>query len=144
MGLDMYLSAKKYLWQASDEDQQLSKEIQEKVNVRRRVKEISIDAMYWRKANQIHNWFVENVQDGMDECKSHGVSREDLENLLAACNAALQKKDSEILPPTGGFFFGSTEIDEQYWNEIKDTADEIQSLLMELDNSWEFEYCASW
>ena len=23
---------------------------------------------YWRKQNAIHNWFVENVQDGIDDC----------------------------------------------------------------------------
>ena len=24
---------------------------------------------YWRKANAIHSWFVENCQDGVDECQ---------------------------------------------------------------------------
>ena len=78
MGLDMYLSAKKYLWSFNDADTQVAKEIQEKINVNRRVKEVVIEAAYWRKANQIHNWFVENIQDGMDECKPHYVSREQL------------------------------------------------------------------
>ena len=35
---------------------------------------------YWRKANQIHNWFVENVQDGEDDCCYHNeVTKEYLE-----------------------------------------------------------------
>jgi hypothetical protein len=144
MGLDMYLSAKKYLWKFDDADVQVSKEIQDKLNLRRRVKEVSIEAMYWRKANQIHSWFVENVQDGIDECKPHHVSREELEELLRTCRAALHHKDSRILPPQEGFFFGSTEVDNDYWDDIKRTAAEIETLLAELDDSWEFEYCASW
>ena len=144
MGLDMYLSAKKYLWSFDDGDTQVAKEIQEKINVQRRVKEVSIEAMYWRKANQIHGWFVDNVQDGIDECKPHHVTRGELEKLLQTCRAALQHKDSDMLPPQEGFFFGGTEVNDDYWNDIRRTADEIETLLAELDDTWEFEYCASW
>ena len=45
---------------------------------------------YWRKANEIHNWFVENVQDGEDDCDYHReVTKEDLEELLDICNKVL-------------------------------------------------------
>ena len=45
---------------------------------------------YWRKANEIHNWFVENVQDGEDDCRYHReVTREVLEELLDICNKVL-------------------------------------------------------
>lgn len=45
---------------------------------------------YWRKANQIHNWFVENVQDGVDDCSYHNeVTEEDLLDLLNICNRVL-------------------------------------------------------
>ena len=37
---------------------------------------------YWRKANAVHNWFVDNVQDGNDGCKHYWVSKEDLQKLL--------------------------------------------------------------
>lgn len=40
---------------------------------------------YWRKANHIHNWFVENVQDGIDECQPTEVTAEQLEDLLDIC-----------------------------------------------------------
>ena len=39
----------------------------------------------WRKANQIHNWFVENVQNGKDDCGTYEVSKEQLETLLDIC-----------------------------------------------------------
>nr|DAZ81368.1 MAG TPA: hypothetical protein [Caudoviricetes sp.] len=39
----------------------------------------------WRKANQIHNWFVENVQDGKDDCGCYEVTKGQLEELLDTC-----------------------------------------------------------
>ena len=46
---------------------------------------------YWRKANQIHNWFVENIQDGEDDCDYHReVTKEDLEELLDVCKRVLE------------------------------------------------------
>lgn len=43
----------------------------------------------WRKANQIHNWFVGNVQNGVDDCDAHEVSKEQLEDLLEICTNVL-------------------------------------------------------
>lgn len=45
---------------------------------------------YWRRANQIHNWFVTNVQDGEDDCDyHHECTKEILENLLDTCKTVL-------------------------------------------------------
>lgn len=43
------------------------------------------EVAYWRKANAIHAWFVDNVQDGIDECEESPVSREKLNELLSLC-----------------------------------------------------------
>ena len=40
---------------------------------------------YWRKANAIHKWFVDNVQDENDDCGRYEVSKEQLEELLETC-----------------------------------------------------------
>lgn len=41
---------------------------------------------YWRKANHIHLWFVNNVQDGIDDCcYHHEVTKELLEELRDTC-----------------------------------------------------------
>lgn len=46
---------------------------------------------YWRKANQIHNWFVENVQDGEDDCCYHKeCTKEILEKLYNTCKTVLE------------------------------------------------------
>ena len=44
---------------------------------------------YWRKANHIHNWFVENIQGGNDDCGKYEVTKEQLEELLKVCKTVL-------------------------------------------------------
>ena len=86
MGLDMYLHAKKYVekldWnklQSNDELTMNSPEVvfpqwnnlvemtgMKDVAVDIYGAQIEVTCAYWRKANQIHKWFVENVQCGED------------------------------------------------------------------------------
>ena len=48
--------------------------------------ELGIEVGYWRKANMIHDWFVNHVQDGIDDCGYHNeVTKEILEELLDTC-----------------------------------------------------------
>ena len=54
-------------------------------------KMIMQEAAYWRKANAIHQWFVDNVQNGIDDCGYHReVTEDDLENLLDICKTVLK------------------------------------------------------
>lgn len=47
---------------------------------------------YWRKANHIHDYFVKNVQDGMDDCSyHHEVTKEFLEELRDICIKVLNE-----------------------------------------------------
>ena len=49
----------------------------------------------------------------------------------------------ELLPTTSGFFFGSTEYDEYYFEELERTEKELTELLR--DKTWDYlEYQASW
>jgi len=155
MGLDMYLSAKRYLW--SDEDKDVSKQVGEIIGVdgdpEKRfngaslvVKEISLEAMYWRKANAIHGWFVENVQDDEDDCKEYEVEREQLEALRDLCKDILENPDAERdedLEPTEGFFFGGNEKDEWYYQYLKNTVEGLDRVLA-LPHEYSFTYQASW
>lgn len=49
----------------------------------------------------------------------------------------------ELLPVAEGFFFGSTDYDQYYLEDIKDTAKMIKELL-ETDPNGEFYYSSSW
>lgn len=105
-------------------------------------------AAYWRKANQIHRWFVENVQNGEDDCKSYYVEREQLQQLVDLCKEVLEtpEKGPELLPTGAGFFFGGTEYDQYYLGGLKDTVEMLEPLIKEAEEKiyFEFSYQASW
>ena len=89
MGLDMYLTKKTYVkqWDFKKPEEQFEVVVKKggvtypNINPKK-VTYVEEEVMYWRKANHIHNWFVENVQAGVDECQTSYVSRLDLEELL--------------------------------------------------------------
>jgi hypothetical protein len=108
---------------------------------------------YWRKANQIHNWFVENIQDGIDDCTYHReVTEEDLEELLDVCKRVYnsiavgeQIIAKELLPTRQGFFFGDIDYDEYYVQDIEHTIDIITEVLETTDFETQMiYYCSSW
>lgn len=47
------------------------------------------ELMYWRKANQIHNWFVQNCQGGVDDCGRYAITVNDLKTLKELCEKIL-------------------------------------------------------
>ena len=150
MGLDMYLRAKRYLRSYDDEDLSTIKAIAD-LNIKGTVgmepKEVSFSAMYWRKANHIHAWFVDNVQDGEDDCQPYDVSIEQLRELLALCKQALEDKGSapDLLPRCSGFFFGSDEYDKWYYESLQETVDRLgQILSADGADHLDFEYQSSW
>lgn len=152
MGLDMYLTAKQYIggWDHSSESERKVYDQLEKifgVNPDAHSPHFNVEACvgYWRKANQVHAWFVRNCQDGKDECQDAYVSREKLNELLGVCEKVLagKIKPKDGLPTEGGFFFGSTEYDEYYKKDLKDTIEIIKGALA-MSKDWEFHYRASW
>jgi len=56
----------------------------------KKVSHVIEEAGYWRKANHIHNWFVQNVQEGDDNCGLYYVSQENMEELLGLVNEVLE------------------------------------------------------
>lgn len=84
-------------------------------------------AAYWRKANQVHAWFVEECGGGIDECQNIEVSAAKLGELVLLCRKALRDKEP-LLEPRAGFFFGTTEIDESYWADLEDTVSQLAPL----------------
>ncbi len=132
----------------------------------------------WRKANQIHNWFVKNVQSGIDNCGTYEVSKDKLEELLLLCKTVVDNSkliegqvkngqtyvDGEwvdnyedgqviennviarkLLPTASGFFFGSTEYDQWYLEDIKHTVAVLEDCLKNTDFEHEVVmYSSSW
>jgi hypothetical protein len=87
---------------------------------------------YWRKSNQIHNWFVETIHNGVDEpCFTQVVTKENLNDLYNLCLHVLKKQEdpNDILPTKPGCFFGRISYDDFYYREIYETKSLLEYLL---------------
>jgi hypothetical protein len=150
MGLDMYLDKRTYVkqWDHIDETKQYKVEVTfggEPTNIDpKKVKYIIEEAGYWRKANAIHKWFVDNCQDGVDDCRDAYVGFNDLQALLDLCRIVIidKSKAEQLLPSTSGFFFGNTEYDEWYYNDIQNTIEILEKALESKEG--DYYYSSSW
>lgn len=173
MGLDMMLYKNTYIGNHYKEPEKQVKVVAEGIK-QERVSDIVERVGYWRKANQIHNWFVKNVQDGEDNCNDYDVSTEQLQELIDTCKQVLAStklinakikngshnvngkmednmidgkklEDSSVaeklLPTAGGFFFGGTDYDEYYWQDLEETIKMLEPLIVE---GGDFSYRSSW
>lgn len=161
MGLDMYLTKKTYVknWKHNEKDgvpewdvsvKWYGKDVEMK-----NVMYIEQEVLYWRKANAIHGWFVDNVQGGHDNCDHYYVPIEKIEEILAICNQILSNVElkegkivdpsicEELLPTKSGFFFGSQHFDKWYYETIKKTRDTLTEELKG-DIICEYYYQSSW
>jgi hypothetical protein len=149
MGLDMYLDKRTYVqyWEHNGDENyevEVTKGGEPTKIDPKKVKYIIEEAGYWRKANQIHQWFVENVQDGVDNCSDYYVGSDKLEELLDLCKK-VQADNSlaeELLPTASGFFFGGTQYDEWYYKDIDNTIQILEEALA--DKGGDFYYSSSW
>lgn len=87
------------------------------------------EVSYWRKFNALHNWFVTHVQIGVDNCEIYEVTKDHINDLLDTLFLVIEEKDPSDFMPTEGFFFGSNEVDEYYWEQVENTRDKMYRLL---------------
>jgi len=174
MGLDMYLNRRKYIgnkWKKPEEQATIIAKDVDQAKVSEVVEEVG----YWRKANAIHKWFVDHVQNGNDDCKEYHVTNEQIKELLDAvttvlvtaklvkgkvCNGYTFKDGKEIpmledgmviqdpivaqtvLPTTKGFFFGGTDYDEYYVEDLKETKKILEDAVK--NETADYYYQSSW
>ena len=123
MGLDMYLYRQKKLRENDDAYNELAKKTSKQI-------------MYWRKANQIRSWIINNTSYEDDwNCEVVELSKETLEKLVSDCEIVLNNHDKakELFPVSIKFFFGSISYDEHYYKQLKYTMQEIKKILEETD-----------
>lgn len=145
-----------------------------------RISVVEEEVMYWRKANHIHGWFVDNVQGDKDDCGTYRIIEEKIRRLLSHCetvigasklvdgqvidsytfddngNKVFQRKPGQViedptaaklfLPTKAGFFFGCTEYDEDYLDEVIRTRDWAALMLTDIEAGvpGEIYYSSSW
>lgn len=171
MGLDMYFNARRFVWRKFDKndedrpDDVLANAVDEALGLGEDfpVTRIEVEVGYLRKANAIHGWLVDTFADGKDDCEPLFLEMEDFDKLKALIDPILELesagKNSEAislaektLPPTDGFFFGSDEVDQWYFDALKEMSKIIEKYrtLVERSNAdghnewWDFIYQASW
>lgn len=156
MGLDMYLNKKTYVqqWSHQQPDEKFHVTVKRGDKVYKgikpsRVTHIVEQVGYWRKANHIHQWFVTNCQDGEDNCSEYYVPASKLKELMEVCREVLSarstEKSEELLPTQSGFFFGSTDYDQYYYEDVAETFNMLGLLMAEDPNGeGDYYYQSSW
>ena len=157
MGLDMYLSRKTYVqnWEHTKPEDRIS------IDLSGNTKGIDPDKIsyiiesvgYWRKANAIHGWIVDQCAGGEDRCQEIYMPKSKLEELHQLCCSILGEESEEALvnaaleklPPAEGFFFGSNEVGNWYKQDLRDTINILGKVLTEPNfGESEIIYQASW
>ena len=168
MGLDMYLTAEVYIGGAYHEIEPKSIGVSKRFKNSNNETPVTFDTYptedidsliyqvgYWRKANQIHRWFVDNVENGIDDNGvPHYVSKEQIEELRELCTELLHSKDQkkalELLPPMKGFFFGATDPEQKgfwewYWEDLEATLLILDKALYFIEKyDADIKYSSSW
>jgi hypothetical protein len=148
MGLDMYLTRDVYVG-ANYAHREVKGNIELSIKGKNipikleAISDITLRAAYWRKANHIHKWFVNNVQDGKDDCKKYFVPVAKLKELIGICKRVIEHPElaPQLLPTQEGFFFGSTDYNEYYYQHCQDTIDQLSRWdLDEDENNYEISY----
>lgn len=104
----------------------------------------------WRKFNALHSWMVTHVQGGVDECEPHIVPKSKIEGLHSILwqvrEAGPGRPDvaREILPTQAGFFFGSIDYDQWYYEDVKRGVDELELAMREQRPDTDLVYRSSW
>ena len=161
MGLDMYLSKRTYVknWDHMSDSQKHNITVKQGDKIREdikpeRISYITEEVGYWRKFNALHNYIVQNCADGVDNCQEIEISKDEMKEILEVLikvhnmkNTLLESGNTEklndLFPTSKGFFFGSTEYDEYYFQDVKDTIELFTELLKEEKTDY-FTYQASW
>lgn len=139
MGLDMYLTRGHYVknWDWMDEDEKWTISVTgpEVIDVSK-VISITEEIYSWHKADVIHNWFVEYVQDGEDNCARY-FSVEQLHELAEKCRKVLEDHllaEEYLLSPRG-----RSPLDEDYVRQLTETAEALADL-----PDGDYYYTSSW
>lgn len=166
MGLDMYLMsvpkisgmeledillANSHLKRLEEEGGELYERVKEHIKSFEEFgnswRSMKTEIFYWRKANHFHHWFVENIQNGIDDMGTYRVDPHHVKELYELCDRLIRKSQSpyDLLPTRPGPFFGSTHYGKFYYLEVERT----RSFLAEILTTFDFEthyllYHANW
>lgn len=107
---------------------------------------------YWRKQSSIHNFFVEQIQNGVDDCGIYEVDLKTLKELYKRVKKVLDTGDDSDLPTVDGFFFNVSDDGEWVRNGLEQTKSFLEDLLGEIVENNDYIYykdtyeagCCNW
>lgn len=97
---------------------------------------------YFRKVNFIYKYFQYKLED--EQCF---IEKEDLLDIIERCEKVLadDTQAEELLPTQCGFFFGSTDYDDYYFDNVADCKKQMEHLLEDFDDNTDIIYVVmSW
>ena len=100
----------------------------------------------FRNVIAVHNWFVENVQEGEDNYREYGVTVEKFEELYNIISEVLEdhEKAAELLPVpstfSSMFFSGGDEYDDQYFHDLNEVRNKLKNAIEWTNHGWYFTY----
>lgn len=107
------------------------------------------EVAYWRKANMIRQWFVDYTDYNVeDDCVYHKITQDDLRELMTTCVDVLAIRDDSFsaaeLPTSSGFFFGDTEYNEYYYDDVASTIKQLVDVFQTTDWDEDDVYYYEW
>lgn len=153
MGLDQYISAHIYVPLKKIEDAIAgTPAIAKRLNTEGHGAVVRVQIAQFRKFNALHGYIKKRV--GEIENLQEVPINDLIDEMYEDCKLILATKDSkdgnadaiQRMPPTEGFFFGSTEVDRWYYNDMKELHDLLSDLIKisEMNDSTAFSYRAWW
>lgn len=118
-----------------------------------RISHITEELMYWRKFNALHDWVINKCANGVDECQKIYIDLDQLKELYSTLVMVQEDHDKAptLLPTKSGFFFGGTDYDEYYFQEVDRSIKALENIIIEEDTNRtknkryaDFYYQASW
>lgn len=149
MGLDMYLEAKRYVAPYDEHSEPMRHAIGAAIGyVPPKVKPghdasllevcgVTVRVGYWRKFGALHRWFVDNVQEGDDNCRPAYVQEDCLRGLQRLC---------ERMIAHSACVTEQVSVDRADWGieELPYTLDILTHAIILQQQGWDIYYRASW
>jgi hypothetical protein len=89
---------------------------------------VSGEDMYYRKVNFLYAYFADRLEG--EQCI---VTLDDCKKIIKYAETILETKDIDIakklLPTQSGFFFGSTEYDDYYFEDVRDVLEQFSEYI---------------
>lgn len=86
---------------------------------------------YFRKVNFLVKFFEDRGFDTPNQTPLR-ISKEDAKELLRRCEEVLKNHSlaETLLPTMGGFLFGDTDYNDDYFKSVKEVADYVRDVLL--------------